>query len=134
MWDEENALITPDILFFFDGHAGALALYGVLAERLRSAFPGTQIRVQKTQIGFYDRRLYCCASLAPVRRRAERPDPFLTVTFSLDAPCPSPRLVCVPVRTHRFTHHAVIGGAEDIDGELLGWITASHALTTERKN
>ena len=125
MWD---SLITPDVLFFFDGHAGVLPLYGALAERLLSEYPTTEIQVRKTQIGFHDGRLYCCASLAPVRRRAERPDLFLTVTFSLDAPEPSPRLICVPVRPNRFTHHAIIGSASDIDDELLAWLRASHYL------
>ena len=127
-------IITPDILFFFDGHAGALALYEALAQRLLAEYPDTEPRVQKTQISFYDGRMYTCASLAPVMRRAERPDPFLTVSFSLDAPAESPRLICVPVRKDRYTHHAVIGGAEDIDEELLGWLRASHALSTERKD
>ena len=125
MWD---SLITPDVMFFFDGHAGALPLYGALAERLLSDYPATKIQVRKTQIGFHDGRLYCCASLTPVRRRAERPEPFLTVTFSLDAPEPSPRLICVPVRPNRFTHHAIIGSASDIDDELLAWLRASHDL------
>ena len=125
MWD---SLITPDVMFFFDGHAGALPLYGALAERLLSEYPTTEIQVRKTQIGFHDGHLYCCASLTPVRRRAERPDPFLTVTFSLDAPEPSPRLICVPVRPNRFTHHAIIGSASDIDDELLTWLRASHDL------
>jgi hypothetical protein len=125
MWD---SLITPDVMFFFDGHAGALPLYGALAERLLSEYPATKIQVRKTQIGFHDGRLYCCASLTPVRRRAERPEPFLTVTFSLDAPEPSPRLICVPVRPNRFTHHAIIGSASDIDDELLAWLHASHDL------
>ena len=125
MWD---SLITPDVLFFFDGHAGVLPLYGALAERLLSEYPTTEIQVRKTQIGFHDGHLYCCASPTPVRRRAERPDPFLTVTFSLDAPEPSPRLICVPVRPNRFTHHAIIGSASDIDDELLAWLRASHDL------
>lgn len=122
------SILTPDVLFFFDGQAGALALYEALAERLLAEYPATEIRVKKTQIGFHDGRLYCCASLTPVRRRAERPDPFLTVTFSLDAPDPSPRLICVPVRSNRFTHHTIIGTPSDLDDELLAWLHASHDL------
>lgn len=121
-------IITPDILFFFDGHPGALGLYEALAGALLAEFPATEIRVQKTQIGFRDRQVYCCASLTPVRRRAERPDPFLTVTFGLDAPADSPRLVCVPVRPSRCTCHAIIGVPEDIDGELMDWLRASRNL------
>ena len=121
-----SPILTPDVLFFFDGQPGALALYEELARRLLAEYPQTQIQVKKTQIGFYDGHLYACASLTPVRRKAERPDPFLTVTFSLDTPAPSPRLVCVPVRPNRFTHHAVIGAPSDIDGEMMNWLRASH--------
>ena len=121
-------ILTPDVLFFFDGHSGALPLYEALAEKLLAEYPSTRIRVKKTQIGFYDGRLYACASLTPVRGKNDRPDPFLTVTFSLDVPNPSPRLVCVPVRPNRFTHHAVIGNASDIDGEMMHWLRASHDL------
>ena len=120
--------LTPDALFFFDGHADALPLYETVAEKLLAEYPATEIQVRKTQIGFHDGRLYCCASLTPVRRKAERPDPFLTVTFSLDAPDPSPRLICVPVRPNRFTHHAIIGSVDDIDDALLAWLRASHDL------
>ena len=120
--------LTPDILFFFDGHPGALALYEALAERLLAAFPQTEIQVRKTQISFYDGRMYGCASLTPVRRRAERPDPFLTVTFGSDVPIASSRLVCVPIRPNRYTHHAMIGRVADIDSALLGWLRASHDL------
>lgn len=122
------SILTPDALFFFDGHAGSIPLYEALAERLLSEYPSTRIQVKKTQIGFHDGHLYACASLTPVRRKADRPDPFLTVTFSLDAPDPSPRLVCVPVRPNRFTHHAVIGSPSDIDDALMAWLRASHDL------
>ena len=121
-------ILTPDVLFFFGGHAGSMPLYEALAGRLLAEYPETQIRVKKTQIGFHDGRLYACASLTPVRRKANRPDPFLTVTFSLDAPEPSPRLICVPIRRNRFTHHAIIGAPSDIDGELMAWLRASHDL------
>ena len=122
------SIVTQDVLFFFDGRPGALGLYEALAQRLLAEFPQTEVRVQKTQISFYDGHMYACASLTPVRRRAERPDPFLTVTFGLDAPAESPRLVCVPIRPRRFTHHAVIGGAEEIDDELMDWLRRSHDL------
>ena len=121
-------ILTTDILFFFDGHAGSLPLYEALAKRLLSEYPETQIQVKKTQISFHDGHLYACASLTPVRRKSERPDPFLTVTFSLEAPSLSPRLVCVPIRPNRYTHHAIIGDAGDIDGELMNWLRASHDL------
>ena len=127
-----SPILTADILFFFDGHPGALALYEALAEKLLAEFPETEIRVQKTQISFYDGHMYACASLTPVRRKAQRPDPYLTVTFGADAPIESPRLVCLPVRRDRFTHHAIIGSADEIDGELTGWLRASRSLCSRK--
>ena len=124
--------ITPDVLFFFDRKPRELALYECLASALLARFPATELRVKKTQIGFYDPGLYCCASMTPVRRKAERPPCFLTVTFGLDRPLDDPRLVCVPVRPNRYTHHALIGSADEIDETLMGWIDASHTLTMER--
>ena len=125
-------IITPDALFFFDRHPGALSLYEALASRLLARYPGAQPRVQKTQISFYDGRMFACASLAAVLPKSRRPEPFLTVSFGLDGPVESPRLVAVPVRPNRWTHHAVIGSAAQIDDELLGWIDRAHALAAGR--
>ena len=125
-------IITRDALFFFDGRPVELALYEQLAAVLLARYPSTEIRVQKTQIGFYDPGLYACVSMAPVRRKAERPPRFVTVTFALDRPLDDPRPVVVPVRPNRFTHHVVLGSAGEIDEALLGWLDTSHTLTTER--
>ena len=115
-------IITPDALFFFDGQPGALMLYEALAGRILAEYENAEIRVRKTQIGFYEGRLFACASLAPVRRRAERPEPYLTVTLGLGRPLESPRAVAVPVRPNRWTNHILIGPEAGIDGELAGWI------------
>ena len=50
MWDSR---LTPDVLFFFDGHAGSIPLYEALAKRLLAEYPATKIQVRKTQIGFH---------------------------------------------------------------------------------
>ena len=121
-------IINADILFFFDGKPIELSLYEALAGALIARFPETEIRVQKTQISFYDPRMYCCVSLAPVRRKAERPERFITVSFGLGAPLCDPRALSVQVRPNRTTHHVVIGRADEIDGQLLEWIVASWRL------
>ena len=76
--------------------------------------------------------MYACASLTPVRRKAERPARFVTVTFSLDEPLQSARALAVKVRENRWTHHVLVGGEEEIDEELMGWVARSHALSAER--
>ena len=125
--DESRALpLSPEEIAFFGGNAGARALYEALAARLRGAFPDARTRVQKTQISFDCARLFACASLAPVRPKAQRPEPFLIVTFGLPYALESPRALCVPVRPNRWTHHVIIGKAEDIDGELMAWLQEAH--------
>ena len=121
-------IITPDALFFFDGQPGALMLYEALAGRILAEYENAEIRVRKTQIGFYEGRLFACASLAPVRRKTERPDPYLTVTLGLPRPLDSPRALAVPVRPNRWTNHVVIGPEPGVDDELAGWIREAHAF------
>lgn len=119
-------IITPDVLFFFDGKPQELELYEYLASRLLERYPSTIIKIQKTQISFCDKRMYTCVSLAPVRRKAERPEHFITVTFGLTYPLDDRRALQVAVRPNRWTHHVIVGDTAEIDDQLLGWIDASH--------
>jgi len=115
-------IINQDILFFFDGRPRELELYRCFAGAVVTRWPGAQIRAQKTQISFYQGRMFACVSMTPVRRRAERPDHFITVSFGLDHPLDHPRAVAVRVRPNRWTHHVVVGDAAEIDDQLMGWI------------
>lgn len=117
------------ILSFFSGHEAALPLYAVLEERLRETVGEWETRVQKTQISFYRRHLFACVSFLPVRRAQDRPRAFMTVTFGLPSRLPSERIdQAVEARPGRWTHHVLIGSAEEIDGELMGWIKAAAAF------
>ena len=81
-----------DVLSFFDGRPDALALYRVLAAGLARIAPEGRVKVQKSQISFYDGGLFAMASLP------KRPYPG------------------------RWTHHAALTREADLDGELLGWL------------
>ena len=119
-------IITPDILFFFDGKPVELEMYEYLASQLLERYPSTAIKVQKTQISFCDKHMYACVSFAPVRRKAERPECFITVTFGLTYPLDDPRALAVAVRPNRWTHHVIVRNTGEIDGQMLGWIDDSH--------
>ena len=120
--------MSGDILGFFDGRPAELMLFTALAEAVLERYPEAEIRAQKTQISFYDRRMFACASLTPVRPKGARPERFITVSFGLTAPLKSPRAIPVRVRDNRWTHHVILGDAGGIDGELMGWIAEAHAL------
>lgn len=107
-----------DVLFFFDGRPDALALYQALAEGLERVAPEASVKVQKSQISFYDGGLFAMASL-PRRKR----DPGLVVSFGLGRREPSPRIsAAVEPCPGRWTHHVPVTGEEQLDGELLGWL------------
>lgn len=125
----------PDLetLLFFEGRPGALALYGILEERISGAFPDAKKRVQKTQITFFARRVFACVSFARVKRKAELPAEFITVTFGLGAPLDSPRIAAkTEPYPGRWTHHTVVGRPEEIDEELFSWIREAYAFAESK--
>lgn len=115
--------INADVLRFFAQHPDALPLYEALAQRVFRTVENTVIKVQKTQISFYNRRLFACVSFARVRKKADCPEPFLVVTFGLDHKVESPRVdVATEPYPNRWTHHVLLSDAAEIDEELMGWI------------
>ena len=115
-----------DVLFFFDGHPTELSLFRALAGAMDAALPPARLRVQKSQISFYNRHLFAAASL-PVRRRRDWPKECLVVTIGLGRPLDSPRVaVAVEPYPGRWTHHVLVSRAEEIDGELLAWLEEAY--------
>lgn len=112
---------VEDVLLFFDGKPLELSLYQALFRRLEEHFPGSSVRVQKSQISFYGQHLYGAASL-PVRRRKGWPEHCLVVTLGLNRRLDSPRAAAaVEPYPGRWTHHFLLTAEDQIDDELLGW-------------
>ena len=128
MWE-----LDADALLFFNAHAAALPLFEALEKTLFERFPEAQKRVQKTQITYYHKHVFACVSFARVRRKAELPPSFLTLTLGLPYPLESDR---VAVKTEAYpghwTTHLVLGTEEELDGELLGWLEEAYDFS-ERK-
>ena len=115
-----------DLLFFFDGRGAELELYQALFARLEAAFPEASVKVQKSQISFYNRHLFAAASL-PLRRRKEWPKVCILVTIGLSYRLSSTRIaVATEPYPNRWTHHVVISEAGQIDEELLGWLREAY--------
>ena len=125
--------LDGDTLLVFNGHPDALELYRILEERLYETFPNVNKRVQKTQITFYNRRVFACVSFARVKRKAELPAGWMTLTLGLPAPLGSPRAA---VKTEpypgRWTHHFVLSRAEELDDELMAWVGEAYAFAESR--
>ena len=119
--------MNTDTIIFFSKQPDALPLYEAFADAVTKLYPETEIRVQKTQISFYDVHMFACVSFVRVKKKKELPDPYLVVTLGMPYPLESPR---VAVKTEpypgRWTTHIVIGETEEIDGELLSWLKEAH--------
>lgn len=110
-------------LLFFQQDMEALPLYERLESLILDRIPDVQIKVQKSQISFYNRHMFACVSFAKVRKAKERPDHYIVVTFGLDHRLDSPRIdVATEPYPNRWTHHVLISASSEIDDELMGWI------------
>ena len=122
-----------DTLLFFDAHRPALAVFAALEEKIMERFPDAKKRVQKTQITYYHRHVFACVSFARVKRKAELPETWLTLTLGLPYPLESER---VAVKTEaypgRWTTHFVIGSEEELDEELLAWLDQAYAFSESK--
>ena len=126
--------MTLDEMLFFDTHPAALPLYEKLRGSILAEVPGTRIEVKKTQISFFTKHMFAAASFTPVRKAKERPEPFLTVTFGLRYRVTSPRIdVATEPYPGRWTHHVMIGSAEEVDAELMGWILEAAASSSGKR-
>ena len=116
-----------DTLFFFDRHQAVYPLYACFQEKLLARFPESRIKVQKSQISYYNRHLYACVSFLKVKKKAELPDDYFVLTLGLSAPLGSDR---VAVKTEpypgRWTTHFVISSPSDLDEELFDWIEQAY--------
>lgn len=127
-------VLDDDTLLFFSGHPDALGLYQALETWMYEAFPHVEKRVMKTQISFYNWHLFACVSFTRVKRKAELPEGWLTLTLGFPTPLDSPR---VAVRTEaypgRWTHHFVLSSIEELDEEMTSWIRASYDFADSKR-
>ena len=120
-------------LLFFEPHPDALSIYGVLEQKILKDIPDVRVKFQKTQISFYNKHMFACASFMRVRKKKDCPEPFLVVTFSLPHQVVSPRIdVATEPYPGRWTHHVLTASEEEIDDELMGWIREAAAFSDRK--
>ena len=95
--------------------------------------PDVKIKVQKTQISFYNRHLFACVSFARVRKKKDCPDIYIVITFGLEYRADSPRIdIATEPYPNRWTHHVLVSEEEQIDEELLGWVEEASAFSAAK--
>ena len=121
------------VLQFFDRQMDALPLYEKFETCIMSRIPDVKIKVQKTQISFYNRHMFACVSFARVRKKKDCPDSYIVVTFGLDHRAVSPRIdIATEPYPNRWTHHVLISELSEIDDELIAWVEEA-ACFSDRK-
>lgn len=122
--------MNSDVLFFFNDHMDALPLYEAFVNRVMQEVEDVQIKVQKSQISFYNKHLFTCVSFARVRKKKDCPPAYIVVTIGLSHRLESPRIdVATEPYPNRWTHHLLISDMKEIDGELLSWIKEAAAFS-----
>lgn len=115
--------MNQDVLRFFDGRMAALPLYEVFERKVLTELNSVNIKVQKTQITFSNRRNFAAVSFLPVRKAKDRPKTYIVVSFGLGYRMESPRIdAAVEPYPNRWTHHVLISLVDEINDELMGWI------------
>ncbi len=125
--------MNTDILLFFDKHMDALPLYEALEKRILNEIEDVRIKVQKTQISFYNKHLFACVSFARVRKKSECPPVYMVVTFGLQHQVESPRIeIATEPYPSCWTHHLLISEPAEVNDELLGWIKEAAAFSAAK--
>jgi hypothetical protein len=113
-------------LLFFQGREAALPLYAAVRDRVLAVCPRARIDVKKTQISFFARYMFAAVSFLPVGRAQDRPKPFLTLSLCLPArPESLPVAAASEPYPGRWTVHVLLGGPEDVDETLTGYLSAA---------
>lgn len=130
---ERSEHYESDVRFFFDGKPLELGLYQALFARMEADFPQASVKVQKSQISFYERHLFAAASL-PIRRKKSWPEHCLVVTVGLNRQLDSSRVAAaVEPYPGRWTHHILLTAPEEIDGELMGWLAEARDFAVSKR-
>ncbi len=85
------------------------------------------MKVQKSQISFCGAKPFCWVWL-PIRDGIKgRPEQYLVISFGLNRKIIHPRLIgTTQPYPGRWTHHTIIGSIEEIDAELMDWISQAY--------
>ena len=119
--------MDTNTILFFEQQPETQALYEVFEKEVVNRYPDSKIKVQKTQISFFNKHLFACASFLRVKKKKELPDPYLVITLGLPYSLDSTRVAVKPEPyPGRWTTHIVIGKKEDVDEELLGWLAEAY--------
>lgn len=118
--------MEDDELRFFAKMPETIPIDEAVKAVLLDRFKDSAVQVQKSQIAFSCHKHFACIWL-PIRKMKNRPEVYLVLTFGLDHRLADSRIVeaAEPYPNH-WTHHMLVQGASDLDGEVLGWLRQAY--------
>lgn len=117
-------------LGFFYKMPQAVPLYEAFVGKLRSECGDFTVRVQKTQISFFNRYLFACVSLRKIKGCG---DAFIVVSFGLDHRENDARIqTATQPYPNRWTHHVIVQDESEIDNQLMNWIRQAYEFALNK--
>ena len=131
--EENRAFIKQAALTFFDKRPEMYDLYESLESAITESYPSVNIKVQKTQITFSNRRVFACVSFMRPLKKSELPSSYFVITLGLPYPLDSGRAA---VKTEpypgRWTTHIIISSQEELNDELYGWVRQAYKFAENK--
>ena len=131
--EENRAFIKQAALTFFDKRPEMYDLYESLESAITESYPSVNIKVQKTQITFSNRRVFACVSFMRPLKKSELPPSYFVLTLGLSYPLDSGRAA---VKTEpypgRWTTHIIISSQEELNDELYGWVRQAYEFAENK--
>lgn len=122
-------MVMTEIEQFFVGHSAVLPTYDAFVEQLTARFGTVRMKVQKTQISFYNKHLFACVSFMRVRKKKDFPAPYLVLSLGLPQPVHSPRIdIITEPYPGRWTHHIVLSTPQEVDEALMQWVEEAYVF------
>lgn len=126
--------MTQDELLFFNEFPRLVPIYAALEEQLRGRWSGVRVKVSRTQISFYNRRMFAMASLPRWHSRGFPKGEYLLVSFGLGERSPSPRVsLATEPYPGRWTHHVLLKRPEDVDAQVMAWLAEAYDFSESKR-
>lgn len=123
-------MLNADVLSFFEGESTALSLYEQLERRICEFVPELKIKVGKSQVSFYAKKMFGCVSMMRLGKKAELPEEYIVATFGLGEEVRHPRIaVATEAYPGRWTHHVIVSRPEELDEQLIGWLREAYVFS-----
>ena len=122
--------MRADVLLFFQGIWRRCPCMSSWKREFWPRLRNTRLKVQKSQISFYNRCMFACVSFAKVRKKQDCPPAYIVITFGLNRRVESERIdVITEPYPNRWTHHMLVAKVEELDDELMMWLKEAAAFS-----